>query len=129
MAFNLTREDARRAARGLAMGRVALGISAVVVPRVPARPWVGLDADRPPAKMLARALGGRDIALGVGALLALNHDAPVRGWLEAGGLADAGDVFATIIGWRGAAPWGRWLVVAAASGGVVAARILSPTVD
>jgi hypothetical protein len=113
----------------LALGRVAIGVTALTLPRLPTRPWIGADADRPSARLLARARGGRDIAIGLGALMALNHDTPARGWLEAGGLADAGDVAATLIGWRATPRWGRWLVLGAATGGVVAARVLSTVVD
>ena len=129
MARPITRQDARTAARLLAVARVALGVSAVVLPRLPARPWIGDDAARPSAMIMSRALGGRDIALGLGALLALRHGAPARGWLEAAGLADAADVMTTLVGWRSTPPVGRWVVLAAAAGGVAAARVLSPRVD
>jgi hypothetical protein len=69
------------------------------------------------------------MALGLGALLALRHDGPVRGWLEAGGFADAGDILATIFAWRQLPPLRRWLVVLAAAGAAAAAGLLSPSVD
>ena len=120
---------ARTLARCLAWGRLGLGVSALLAPTVPLRPWVGPDADRPTAKLLARALGGRDVALGLGAVLALRHEAPARGWLEAGGLADGADVLGTLLAFRALPRRGRWLVLAAAAGGVAASRALVPAVD
>jgi hypothetical protein len=37
-------------------------------------------------------LGGRDLALGLGVVIALDRGAPVRGWLEACVLADTVDL-------------------------------------
>ena len=125
----MTNDEARKAARGLAAARIGLGVVAFVFPSVPGKPWIGQEATRPGARLFARALGARDAALGLGLLLADRHDRPIRGWLEAGGLADAGDVLATLIGWKAAAPRTRWLVLAAAGGGVASARVLSPLVD
>jgi hypothetical protein len=48
-------------------------------------------------KLLARALGVRDLALGLGVVIALDRGAPVRGWLEAGALADVVDLAATLL--------------------------------
>ena len=80
-------------------------------------------------RLLARALGGRDVALGVGVLMALRHEAPARGWVEAGGLADAGDVLVTLAALNELPRRGRWVVLAAASAGVLAAALTSRGVD
>src|SRR5262245_23253324 len=125
----LTPEVARRRARDLACARIALGVVALAAPSAPARPWVGDAAASPSSRTLARGLGARDVALGLGALLALRHGTPVRGWLEAGGLADAGDVAATLVGFADRPRAGRWLVLAAAAGGVAVSRALAPLVD
>src|SRR5690348_1882163 len=61
----------RHAATAVAAGRVALGVAALARPSVPARPWVGASADELGARVFGRALGARDIALGLGALAAL----------------------------------------------------------
>ena len=126
---SMTRDAAVRYARLFAAGRTVLGVAALLAPALPARPWVGDDADRPTAKVLARALGARDVALGVGPLLALRHGAPVRGWIEAGGLADSGDVLATLVAFRSLPRLGRWGVLAAAAGGAVTSRVLAPNLD
>ncbi|MDQ1397665.1 MAG: hypothetical protein QOG64_2924 [Acidimicrobiaceae bacterium] len=126
---NLDRQSARTYTRWLAYARIGLGVSAVLAPTLPARPWVGDDADRPAVKVLARALGGRDIALGLGAVLALSHDGPVRGWIEGAALADAGDLAATLLSFRSLPRAGRLGIVGVTVGAVVAARVLAPLVD
>jgi hypothetical protein len=45
-------------------------------------------------------MGARDVALGLGMLIALENDGQVRGWLEASALADAGDAASTILSWN-----------------------------
>ena len=115
----------RRGATAVAAGRVALGVTALTVPTVPARPWVGASADGVAGRVLGRALGARDIALGIGALVALRDD-PSAGsgaasaWFAAGALADALDVAASLSAWRELPRAGRWLVAAAAGGAAVA---------
>ena len=125
----MTRERARDCARWLAYGRIAIGVAALVVPPRLARPWVGPHADLPAARVLSRALGGRDLALGLGVLLALRHDGPARGWVEAGGLADTGDLVATLLSFRALPTRGRWAVAAAAAGAAATARLAAPSVD
>lgn len=119
-------------ARGLALwvaaARIGLGLVAAVAPTVVARPWIGDDAHRPGAMVLGRALGGRDLALGLGPLLAARRGAPLRGWVEAAALADLVDTGATLVAFRRLPRRGRWLVLAsagaAAAAGAVAARSL-----
>ncbi len=113
---------------------------ALVMPTQLARGWVGPEAAGGTGKVLARAMGGRDLALGMGAVLALRHggDAPVLalrlgggapGWLAAGGLADAGDSIATLLAWRALPKRGRWAVLGLAGGSVVASGVLARLVD
>ncbi len=45
-------------------------------------------------------IGGRDIALGLGTVIALDRGAPVRGWIEASALADGVDAVACLLGRR-----------------------------
>ena len=49
------------------------------------------------APLFARMLGGRDIALGLGTVIALDRGKPVRGWLEGSVLADAVDCVACVL--------------------------------
>ena len=130
LAGRLGRDQARQAAGALAATRVAIGIVAFIVPSVPARPWVGRgEAELPAVRLFARALGSRDVALGLGALIAFREGKPMRGWVEAGGLSDAGDALATLKAFRGLPKPTRWRVLAATVGAAVAARLLAPYVD
>jgi hypothetical protein len=128
----------RWAGFALAGGRTALGVVAILRPELPARPWIGAaTADRPEAKVLARALGGRDIALGLVVLRSLLRADPTGGapdaaaWTGAAALADATDFVATVLAWRSLPRIGRVLVAAVAGGavvvgGVAAARLAAP---
>ena len=110
----------RRGAMAVAAGRVALGLTALAWPVVPARPWVGAAADDVAVRVLGRALGARDLALGLGAVAALQRPAGASGsastWVAAGALSDALDVAASLWSWRDLPRTGRWLVAASAGG-------------
>lgn len=112
----------RRGAVAVAAGRVAIGVTALAWPSVPARPWVGADSDAVTARVFGRALGARDIALGLGALIALGgkNSGSARTWLAAGALCDSLDVAASAASWRDLPRVGRWLVAASAGGAAVA---------
>jgi hypothetical protein len=85
--------EPRETAVALARGRIALGVAALIAPAVAARALFGGRAGRG-ATALARMIGGRDLALGLGVVIALDRGAPVRGWLEACALADTVDLVA-----------------------------------
>jgi len=110
----------RRGALTVAAGRVALGLTALAWPAVPARPWVGASADDLAARVFGRALGARDLALGLGALAALARPGagpgPAASWVAAGALSDALDVAASVASWRDLPRLTRWLVAASAGG-------------
>jgi len=149
--IDLTDGDARRAllrrsATAVAAARVAIGVAALVRPDVPSRPWVGTGAGDGPAglagRVFGRALGGRDLALGLATLVALRQldsepgssgepgesgadgaKAVPRGaqeaaslWVAAGALADALDVATSLASWRDLPRFTRWLVVGSAAG-------------
>ena len=75
---------------------MAIGASLVLAPRLIGPMWIG-DADDRVVKMMSRALGARDLALGLGLAVALDRGKPVRGWLEGAALADGGDLMATLL--------------------------------
>jgi hypothetical protein len=120
------------AATAVAAGRVALGVTALAWPSVPARPWVGASADDLAARVFGRALGARDLALGLGALAALRQQpaepapavgpavGPAPAWIAAGALSDALDVAATVAAWAELPRRTRWLVAASAGGAALA---------
>ncbi len=121
----------RRGAVAVAAGRVALGLTALGWPAVPARPWVGAAADDLAARVFGRALGARDLALGLGALAALQRPAAesdsASAWVAAGALSDALDVAASLASWHELPRLTRWLVVASAGGAALtgAAAVLT----
>jgi hypothetical protein len=124
----------RRGAVTVAAGRVALGLTALAWPSVPARPGVGAAADDLAAQVFGRALGARDLALGLGALAALQGPAAEPGsasaWVAAGALSDALDVAASLASWRELPRVTRWLVAASAGGAALtgaAAALTSAT--
>src|ERR671922_2332248 len=84
-------------ALSLARGRIAFGVAFLLLPGVAGRLWIGDDAERPAVKVLTRALGARDLAIGLGVAIALDRGAPVRGWLEAAALSDGMDLAATLL--------------------------------
>jgi hypothetical protein len=114
----------RQGATAVAAGRVALGLTALAWPSVPARPWVGAAADGVAARVFGRALGARDLALGLGALAALQGPGAgagsARAWVAAGALSDALDVVASVSSWDELPRITRWLVAASAGGAALA---------
>ncbi|GAA1259954.1 hypothetical protein GCM10009609_23620 [Pseudonocardia aurantiaca] len=124
----MKRDQARQLAEAIAWVRIAIGVTALVAPTVPLRPWVGRDVAWQ-AKLLARSLGARDLALGIGLVLALRHDAPVRGWVEGGGVADAGDALATLLSFGKLPKGSRWPVLLSAAGAAASARLVAPAID
>ncbi|MHA6799395.1 hypothetical protein [Bounagaea algeriensis] len=116
------RRAARWAAAALSAGRVALGCAALVRPSLPATVWVGSGgAATVPVQVLGRALGGRDLALGVGSLHALRREdtSAAAVWLAASAVADAADVAATVAGGSALPRWGRRVVTGLAGGAVL----------
>jgi hypothetical protein len=69
----------RRGATAVAASRVGLGFVALGVPSLVSRAWVGRSGDGPSGRVLGRALGGRDLALGLGALIVLQRQAAAAG--------------------------------------------------
>jgi hypothetical protein len=116
-------------ARLFGWARVSFGVLAFVAPRWAAKVWTGEDITGTTAVMGLRSLGVRDAALGLGLLIALRRQAPVRGWLEAGALSDAGDVLNTLMSRHGLPPSRSVFGLAAAGGGVLLGRRLAEALD
>ncbi|HTZ23255.1 MAG TPA: hypothetical protein VMC83_04605 [Streptosporangiaceae bacterium] len=118
------RVQLRRGATAVAAARVAVGVLALARPGVPSRPWVGVGAGAEEgtaglaARVLGRALGGRDLSLGVGALAALTQEdgESSSAWVAAGALCDALDVATTLASWRELPRVTRWFVLTSAGG-------------
>jgi hypothetical protein len=88
--------DSRQAAVGLAYARIGFGLGLMLAPRRMASGWSGGDAVRGGGRILAVALGARDLALGLGTLRALKSGVAERDWLLAGALADGADLAASL---------------------------------
>ena len=66
------------------------------------RGWIGKQARLPGAQVLARAVGARDLAVGLGGLQAVKrNDGSARPWLAAAAACDAVDFGATWAAGRG----------------------------
>lgn len=96
--------DVDATVKAVAIGRIVLGASYLATPGPAMKLWPGRrgssEPDQALLRMMARHTGGRDVALGVGALLAQKHGAPVRGWLEAAMLADTVDAVSILLALR-----------------------------
>ena len=88
--------DGRNVAVGLAGGRVAIGVAALVAPGLVGRTMTGRSGGV--TSLFVRMVGARDLGLGLGVLVALDRGAPVRGWLEASALVDGIDAAASLLG-------------------------------
>jgi hypothetical protein len=94
---------ARRAqtvVRAIAAGRVLIGAVLFAAPDLVAAPWVGDDARAAGARVVIRAVGARDAALGAGTLAAADDAGELRRWLLASSASDAADFVATLAGPR-----------------------------
>jgi hypothetical protein len=106
-----------------------VGAAFVLAPGLAGRRWIADDAKRRPVKVLARAFGARDLALGLGVVLALDRGAPVRGWIEAGVLSDAIDTYASLLAGSSIPPAVRWPCVALGAGSTAAGILLARELD
>jgi hypothetical protein len=122
----LRRMDPRESALLQARGRIAVGAAFVLFPGLTGRMWIGPDAARRPVKVLARAFGVRDLALGLGVVIALDRGTPVRGWIEAGALSDLVDTAASLLAGDSIHPAIRWPAIAVGAGSAAAGAALAP---
>ena len=118
--------EARELAVWHARGRQLVGAAFVLAPGLFGRSWIADDARRRPVKVLARAFGARDLALGLGVVIALDRGAPVRGWIEAGLLSDAIDTCASLLAGDSIPPAVRWPCVALGAGSAALGAYLAP---
>lgn len=111
---------AQLAARGIALARIGIGVAATLAPGQVSRLQFG--STTPGQTITVRMLGARDLALGIGALLAARRgSAGLRGWVEAGGLADAIDALSFLRAGRDDARRRGLTVLSAGSAAVISA--------
>lgn len=105
-----------------AIGRIAFGLASLAAPSSTGRTLAGPGGALPDAQAFLRGMGAREIGIGLGLLGAMRTDGPVRKWVVAGLLADAGDLVGIAGAWRHMPPTNRWLGLgtagAAAAAGV-----------
>jgi hypothetical protein len=91
-----------RALAGLiSLGRLLFGIALIAEPKLLERAWIGKQARVPGAQVLARAVGARDLAVGLGGVQAVaRDDGSARPWLGAAAICDAVDFGATLAAGR-----------------------------
>ena len=89
--------ERRGLAISLARGRIAIGVVSLLAPGLVARTMTGRAVSEGETRLFARMVGARDLGLGLGVLVALDRDAPVRGWLEASAAVDGIDAAACLL--------------------------------
>jgi hypothetical protein len=83
----------------ISVARLVFGVAFIAKPKLMERAWIGKQARLPGAQLLARAVGARDLALGLGSLQAVGRkDDSARPWLAAGAICDAVDLGAHLGG-------------------------------
>ena len=81
----------------LARGRIAFGVVSLLAPGLVARTMTCGDESEGGTRLFVRMIGARDLGVGLGLHLALDRDAPTRGWLEASAVIDGIDVAACLL--------------------------------
>src|SRR5262245_59471448 len=120
-----------RAAIGLLQGgRAAIGAALLAAPVAAGEPWVGEVAESPGGQVALRALGARDLVLGLGAVRAARRrdGASVAAWCTALELCDVVDGVATG-SVRDELPGGGVPVMALAFGAAAAGLVLAAKVS
>lgn len=106
---------ARDVARLLAGGRTVFGVACLVAPQL-AESWIGKGARDSGSRVIIRAFGARDAALGIGTTASIHDARQLRRWLVVSSACDAVDFAATLAGPRTPA---RTAVLALAAGATV----------
>ena len=121
--------EARKVAIATARARIAIGIAGAVAPGVAARIMGGRSGADGLTPLFVRMVGARDIALGLGTVVALDRGAPVRGWLEGSAMSDAADGVASILGRDKLTPWALKATVAVATASALFGPLLARRLD
>jgi hypothetical protein len=80
----------------LARGRITFGVMSLLAPGLVARTMTGGGSEGG-TSLFVRMVGARDLGVGLGLQLALDRDAPTRGWLEASAVVDGIDAAACLL--------------------------------
>ena len=108
----------------ISLGRLVFGVAFITNPKLMDEGWIGRPARLPGAQVLTRAVGARDLALGLGGLQAtVRNDGSARPWMAAASLCDAVDFGATWAAGRRIPRKARTGVLAIAAGSAVLSAI------
>jgi hypothetical protein len=121
--------EARDLALGLAGGRIAIGVVSLLAPGLVGRAMMGPEGASDGMRLLLRVVGARDLALGIGVLVALDRDAPVRGWLQASAVVDGLDAAGSLLARHHLRPSVFPAAAGAATGGAVLSGWLAGQFD
>ncbi|MGH2736418.1 MAG: hypothetical protein ACRDKZ_12625 [Actinomycetota bacterium] len=124
--------DDRELAQVLSIGRLGIGLALFVAPSRALRAWTGDEDPSFGARMAARGLGARDMAIAIGTLVALDargSGGAVRGWIEAGVMADASDTVGALVQWRDLPRLRRLLALFTSGGAVILGLRLAEALD
>ena len=121
--------EARDLAVGLAGGRIAIGVVSLLAPGLVCRAMIGPDGDSGGTRLFLRVVGARDLALGIGALAALDRNAPVRGWLRASAVVDGLDAAGSLLARHQLRPTVFPAAAAAATAGALLSDWLARQLD
>jgi hypothetical protein len=89
--------EERGLAVSLARGRIAFGVVSLLAPGLVARTMTGARGSEGATRLFVRMIGARDLGVGLGLQVALDRDAPTRGWLEASAVIDGIDAAACLL--------------------------------
>jgi len=119
----------RDAIRGLAIGRIVMGVAMVLFPRPAGRLSVGADGGSRAVTVPMRALGARDAVFGGMVLHTLGNAQVARRWVSTVGAIDAVDCAAAFAA-RGALSRSKRLMFYAVAGGSAAVHLaLAPKLE
>ncbi len=115
--------------RAIAVGRVTVGAGLIALPGVAGRQWIGDAASDRRTKVMIRAFGVRDLALGVGTLQALDTGQPARSWVVLSAVSDVVDLAATALALRALGARRALPVMLVAAGAAVGGFLASEHVE
>lgn len=121
--------DHRQILRILATGRIVVGAALTVAPGLAGGRWIGPIAADPRVKVMVRAMGIRDLALGAGLLHALGAGEPAATWARLGALSDVVDTAATIAGAKAIGPLAAAPTIAVAATSAVVHTVCAGHLD
>jgi hypothetical protein len=82
----------------LARARIGFGVLSLLAPGLLARTMTGRSDGG--TSLFVRMVGARDLGVGLGLQLALDGEAPTRGWLQASAVIDGADAVACVLARR-----------------------------